>query len=155
MGLDGFADELRAMADEMDAAAQRDDVVYQIAKKDDPASQAWVDVDTQSWEDAGFFQDDFQRRRLYTTPPASQEQHNVQSSAGLIRPGKVDAWVANHYTTPPAAQPAPVQEPMPFNDSHIDSLIESAIQGHAGTRDAMRWLVRAVEAHYGITKEQA
>jgi hypothetical protein len=41
-----------------------------------------------------------------------------------------------------AAQPAPVQEPMPLNDSHIDSLIEAAIQGHAGTRDAMRWLVR-------------
>jgi hypothetical protein len=33
-------------------------------------------------------------------------------------------------------------EPMLLNDSHIDSLIEAAIQGHAGTRDAMRWLVR-------------
>jgi hypothetical protein len=36
----------------------------------------------------------------------------------------------------------PKPEPMPLNNSHIDSLIESAIQGQAGTRDAMRWLVR-------------
>jgi hypothetical protein len=28
--------------------------------------------------------------------------YNVKSSAGLIRPGKVDEWVANHYTAPPA-----------------------------------------------------
>ena len=27
-------------------------------------------------------------------------------------------------------------------DSHMESLIEAAIQGHADTRDAMRWLVR-------------
>ena len=27
-------------------------------------------------------------------------------------------------------------------DSHMESLIEAAIQGHASTRDAMRWLVR-------------
>jgi len=29
-------------------------------------------------------------------------------------------------------------------DSHMESLIEAAIQGHAGTRDAMRWLVRQI-----------
>ena len=29
-------------------------------------------------------------------------------------------------------------------DSHMESLIEAAIQGHASTRDAMRWLVRQV-----------
>lgn len=28
------------------------------------------------------------------------------------------------------------------DDSHMESLIEAAIQGHADTRDAMRWLVR-------------
>ena len=27
-------------------------------------------------------------------------------------------------------------------DSHMESLIEAAIQGHASTRDALRWLVR-------------
>ena len=27
-------------------------------------------------------------------------------------------------------------------DSHMESLIEAAIQGHASTHDAMRWLVR-------------
>jgi len=41
----------------------------------------------------------------------------------------------------------PKPEPMPLprltvSDSHMASLIEAAIQGHASTRDAMRWLVR-------------
>lgn len=39
----------------------------------------------------------------------------------------------------------PKPEPLPrlcIGDSHMASLIESAIQGHASTRDAMRWLVR-------------
>lgn len=36
-------------------------------------------------------------------PAEGGEVCNVKSSAGLIRPGKVDAWVANHYTTPPAS----------------------------------------------------
>jgi len=55
-----------------------------------------------------------------------------------------------------AEQPAPVQEPMPLNGSHIDSLIESAIQGHAGTRDAMRWLVRQLTIKQGpMTAAQA
>lgn len=48
-------------------------------------------------------------------------------------------------TFPDAATPKP--EPttlsrMPISDSHMASLIESAIQGHASTREAMRWLVR-------------
>lgn len=37
------------------------------------------------------------------------------------------------------------QPPLPTlkpGDSHMESLIEAAIQGHADTRDAMRWLVR-------------
>lgn len=35
--------------------------------------------------------------------------------------------------------PLPTLQP---GDSHMESLIEAAIQGHADTRDAMRWLVR-------------
>lgn len=35
--------------------------------------------------------------------------------------------------------PLPTLQP---GDSHMESLIEAAIQGHASTRDAMRWLVR-------------
>ena len=46
-----------------------------------------------------------------------------------------------------SALAAPKPEPMPLprltvSDSHMASLIEAAIQGHASTRDAMRWLVR-------------
>lgn len=32
-------------------------------------------------------------------------------------------------------------------DSHMESLIEAAIQGHASTRDAMRWLVHQLVPH--------
>lgn len=35
--------------------------------------------------------------------------------------------------------PLPTLRP---GDSHMESLIEAAIQGHASTREAMRWLVR-------------
>ena len=35
--------------------------------------------------------------------------------------------------------PLPTLQP---GDSHMESLIQAAIQGHASTRDAMRWLVR-------------
>lgn len=35
--------------------------------------------------------------------------------------------------------PLPALQP---GDSHMESLIEAAIQGHADTREAMRWLVR-------------
>lgn len=45
-------------------------------------------------------------------PAEGGEVCNVKSSAGLIRPGKVDAWVANHYTTPPASQEQ-AQQPSP------------------------------------------
>ena len=37
--------------------------------------------------------------------------------------------------------PLPTLQP---GDSHMESLIEAAIQGHASTRDAMRWLVRQI-----------
>jgi len=85
-GLDGFADELRAMADEMDGAAQPAPVqpvqpVYQIAKKDGPASQAWIDVDAETFEDTGFYPEDFNRRKLYTTPPAAPD---LRSQAARI-----------------------------------------------------------------------
>lgn len=43
-------------------------------------------------------------RAALAQPAEGGEVDNVKSSAGLIRPGKVDAWVANHYTTPPASQ---------------------------------------------------
>lgn len=38
--------------------------------------------------------------------------------------------------------PLPPLPPLQPGDSHMESLIEAAIQGHADTRDAMRWLVR-------------
>lgn len=44
------------------------------------------------------------RAALAAQPAEGGEVCNVKSSAGLIRPGKVDAWVANHYTNPPASQ---------------------------------------------------
>lgn len=31
-----------------------------------------------------------------------------------------------------------------MSDSRIDELVESAIQGHASTRDAMRWLAKQI-----------
>ena len=40
--------------------------------------------------------------------------------------------------------PLPTLQP---GDSHMESLIEAAIQGHASTRDAMRWLVRQLVPH--------
>lgn len=36
----------------------------------------------------------------------------------------------------------PPLQPLQPGDSHMESLIEDAIQGHASTREAMRWLVR-------------
>lgn len=45
----------------------------------------------------------------------------------------------------PAQEPAQSIPPgLRVGDSHMESLIEAAIQGHAGTRDAMRWLVRQI-----------
>ena len=40
--------------------------------------------------------------------------------------------------------PLPTLQP---GDSHMESLIEAAIQGHASARDAMRWLVRQLVPH--------
>ena len=37
--------------------------------------------------------------------------------------------------------PLPTLRP---GDSHMESLIDAAIQGHASTREAMRWLVRQI-----------
>jgi hypothetical protein len=111
---------VRAMADEMDAAAQAAPVaIYQCQGVDG------------MWQDM-----------------------NKVCHDEYVKLGGGPARVV--YTTPPAAQPAPVQEPVPLNASHIDSLIESAIQGHAGTRDAMRWLVRQLATKpEPMTDEQA
>jgi len=104
-GLDGFADELRAMADEMDAAAPVQDVQEPVAWRH-PENAACVTTDPTAYA---------RGIPLYT---------------------------------------APKPEPAPLYYYHMVRLIDSAIQGHAGTRagtrDAMRWLVRAVESHHGI-----
>lgn len=63
---------------------------------------------------------------LYEHPPASQEQGVLDQPQALPR--------------------------LCIDDSHMASLIEAAIQGHASTRDAMRWLVRQLAtdtAHHG------
>jgi hypothetical protein len=115
-GLDGFADELRAMADEMDGAA--------IAP---PAQPAPVQ------QPRGEMTDDAQIESLFV-------------ACGGCWTG--DYWRIEDADLHPMLRTfiaTPKPEPMPLNDSHIDSLIESAIQGHAGTRDAMRWLVRQLD----------
>lgn len=38
----------------------------------------------------------------------------------------------------------PQLPPLHPGDSHMESVIEAAIQGHASTREAMRWLVRQI-----------
>jgi hypothetical protein len=118
--------------------------VYQIAKKDGPASQAWIDVDAETFEDAGFYPEDFNRRKLYTTPPAQPApvQPGIWAMAFIEKmretipaqpapvarviddgtPEGATEWIPFVsrveplktgdllYTTPPAAQPAPVQD---------------------------------------------
>jgi hypothetical protein len=95
-----YTEELKAF-EALVRADERKQAIAELAQQ--PASQeqqparmdtkGGSDLYAQGWNDA---------------LSASQEQHNVKSSAGLIRPGKVDAWVANHYTS----QPAPEQEPV-------------------------------------------
>lgn len=49
------------------------------------------------------------------------------------------------------------QTPLPTlrpGDSHAESLIESAIQGHASTREAMRWLVRQLMPMQALAQVQ-
>lgn len=72
-------------------------------------------------------------------PAEGGEVCNVKSSAGLIRPGKVDAWVANHYTTPPASQEQAQQPSFEMPDLEAsykaaDALYEIGYR-HSGRHD--------------------
>lgn len=53
------------------AGASEPTAVYQISRKDGPASTAWIDVEEDIYEDAGFYPD-FNRRVLYTHPQAGE-----------------------------------------------------------------------------------
>lgn len=63
-------------------------------------------------------------RATLTQPAEGGEVCNVKSSAELIRPGKVDAWVANHYTTPPASQEHAQQPVCECGDRPADQCTE-------------------------------
>jgi len=75
-----------------------------------------------------------------------------QSRTNLFdRAGTTSFRIARSIEQAVLAKLQPAQEPVQsippglrVGDSHMESLIEAAIQGHAGTRDAMRWLVRQI-----------
>jgi len=80
-GLDGFADELRAMADELDAAAQPAPV--QPVAWRHPENAACVTTDPTAYA---------RGIPLYTTPPASLEQGNwCEYVAGMV-----NRWVRTY-----------------------------------------------------------
>ena len=93
---------------------------------------------------------DRQEQSQQPSPASASDMAVYQSIADgypkVQQPGICAACVMPEQCAVDIAERGPclggVQQPMPLNDSRIDSLIESAIQGHAGTRDAMRWLVR-------------
>lgn len=108
-------------------------------------------------------------------PAEGGEVCNVKSSAGLIRPGKVDSWVANHYTTPPSSQEQAQQpqfvrvvdgvpvitvtehehlmaqqpKPQPMTDEQIRPLCK---QGWVF--ETVKQWVSVIEAHHGITSDK-
>jgi hypothetical protein len=74
----------------------------------------------------------------------------LRIKAGMIEMGERIAWgsdsalmrEAANLIDQMAAKPVPCRHIV--IDSHVESLIEAAIQGHASTRDAMRWLVQQI-----------
>lgn len=88
----------------------------------------------QAWEKA---------RAALAQPAEGGEVCNVKSSAGLIRPGKVDAWVANHYTNPPAG-PSQAQQPEPIQTApsfaQLKQILDNLDRCH--TRDSKAEFLR-------------
>lgn len=134
------------------APAEGGEIVCQIARKDGPATHAWIDVDAQGFEDAGLYPAEFKRRKLYTAPPASPSQAQQPSTqawaneTGLRQiecPSCGDLAVAYDTQQPSPATPADMAVYQSIADGYTKA---QQLSGEVGALDT-ETLRKAVTRH--------